>query len=98
MHTLNREELAAALEYWIGLPYALQLEAILSCSQTSHWEVATSVGEVRHWLTMIAAREQIDAWGASLYGNCPAISERDGDRSMAVVEHAWRYRQVKELS
>lgn len=94
MQTLNREELPAALEYWMKLPFALQLEEVVICSQVFHWPLETVIGEIRHWMTMISSSQQIEQWGASLYGASPAVSEKDGDRCMAIVEHAWRNRRT----
>lgn len=97
MQTLTRDELAAALEYWILLPYAMQLEAIISCSQNGHWDIDTTVGEIRHWMTMITGPEQLNRWGASLYGSDPDISERDGEECMSIVAHAWRNRRTSPV-
>jgi uncharacterized protein YbdZ (MbtH family) len=44
-------------------------------------------------MTMISSKEQISLWGTSLYGETQAHSEKDGDRCMAIVEHAWRNRR-----
>ncbi len=90
--SLSREELALALEYWTHLPYALQLEAVIDCAYRNGWNTATIVGEIRHWMTMISHREQIESWGASLYGRDPEISEKDGEFCMQIVESAWRSR------
>lgn len=92
MTTLSREALAHALEYWTRLPYGLQLEAILECSIRNHWDAKAALGEVRHWLTMVSSKEQLEQWGVSLFGYDPAISEHDGELCMQVVEFAWMNR------
>jgi hypothetical protein len=91
-HTLSREELACALEYWMSLPYGLQLEALVECAVSREWPVSDMVGEIRHWLTMISPRELVTHWGPSLFGVEPWVSERDGERMMDIVEFAWRLR------
>ena len=93
MQTLTRDELAAALEYWMKLPYSHQLEEVVICAQTYHWPLETVIGEIRHWMTMISSSQQVALWGSSLYGRSPAESEKDGDRCMTIVEHAWRNRR-----
>lgn len=93
MQTLTREELAEALEYWMNLHLSSQLAEVVICAQIYQWPLDIVVGEIRHWMTMISSRQQIEQWGASLYGDIPAESERDGERCMTIVEHAWRSRR-----
>lgn len=93
MQTLSRDELAAALEYWMKLPFSVQLEEVVICSQAHDWPLDVVTSEIRHWMTMISSKEQISLWGPSLYGTTPELSEKDGDRCMTIVEHAWRNRR-----
>lgn len=92
---LSGERLAMAVDYWIKLPYALQLHNILRCAQENAWDPDTLLPEIRHWMTQISTEEQKTQWGSSLYGLDPAISDLDGDKAMKVIEFAWLTQPIK---